>query len=318
MKRVLLLMIILYASSLASFSQENLIEVLLKAKSMESFEQFSFVADNSSPFDFSFQRKPLEINVSDTIPLAVFNDFVRSYLYPNRPQRMNPKLLYTKGEETIDSIHVTSVGILETWVLENGEVCSPKIFLLGKSEPSNNQIQFILYTDTNFGVFVELYLFDMTSKRVLSYFPLFSGEKSNNESCELFGINYTAAYQTTDIKNGIITQIVNDGFNDPWNRKIVLRTSGYYEIVWQDNPLRPTRVFKALIQDPDGYTNVRVSPNSRSTVLYTIGKDESFLIEETPEAKNWYRVFQYKENYSGWIHKSRVQLFEKIYDGINP
>jgi uncharacterized protein YgiM (DUF1202 family) len=71
--------------------------------------------------------------------------------------------------------------------------------------------------------------------------------------------------------------------------------------------MRSSTTFKAVINDPDGYTNVRRLPNTNSTVLYTIKEGEIFTVEEYTETSSWLKIFDYSGQFEGWIHRSRVK-----------
>ncbi len=80
----------------------------------------------------------------------------------------------------------------------------------------------------------------------------------------------------------------------------------------------------AVIQDKDGYTNVRQAPNSSSTIIHTIYENEVFWYnnEEPDQVPDWIRVNIPKNRYSvgcsdsdilvGWIHKSRLLPLEEL------
>ncbi|MCK5740720.1 MAG: hypothetical protein KAH48_00770 [Chlorobi bacterium] len=66
----------------------------------------------------------------------------------------------------------------------------------------------------------------------------------------------------------------------------------------------------AIINDKDGFTNLRAKQNGKSKVLRKIKKDELFYCEETDS--DWWEAVYYTYKTGeivGYIHKSRVQLF---------
>ena len=83
----------------------------------------------------------------------------------------------------------------------------------------------------------------------------------------------------------------------------------------------------AIIADPDGYTNVREQPNSKSKILYQVKNFEVFLISE--QEGEWVEVFIPRNKFSiydtpeqyirGFMHQSRIRQLEnlKIYTGTN-
>ena len=222
---------------MTSNSQVIINQYLKNTFTVDSFDGLKFVAATNSPFKFLINQETLEIKLTDTIPIDIFNDFVKNNLYPKFQKRKFPYLIHKNGEQSIDSIRVTDVGLIN----KRNNSCTPKIVPILKKEMPNKNIEFILYTDSNEGINIEMYLYDNSIGRVVSYIPLFSGEKINKDTCELMGLNLAATYQTENIENGIITQIVNDGFNDLWHRKIILNEDMYYEIIWDDNPLSSER-----------------------------------------------------------------------------
>lgn len=86
-----------------------------------------------------------------------------------------------------------------------------------------------------------------------------------------------------------------------------------------------TRLFSqvAVIDDKDGFTNVRENPDGKSKVIYKIQEFELFLYEmESSENNDWIKVFVPKNKYSldcngfdnliGYIHKSRLKPIEEL------
>lgn len=87
----------------------------------------------------------------------------------------------------------------------------------------------------------------------------------------------------------------------------------------------------AIIQDPDGFTNVRSEANANSKVIYKINEDQVFWIDyvEGNHEGDWIPVFVPKNKYSqydspndvihGFVHKSRILTLDKLdlYTGSN-
>lgn len=59
-----------------------------------------------------------------------------------------------------------------------------------------------------------------------------------------------------------------------------------------------------IIQDPDGFTNLRKEKNSSSEILQKINSRES--IEVLDKAGDWFLV-KTKEGKEGYVHKSRIK-----------
>ncbi|OKL39334.1 hypothetical protein [Pontibacter flavimaris] len=80
----------------------------------------------------------------------------------------------------------------------------------------------------------------------------------------------------------------------------------------------------AIIQDKDGYTNVREKPNGQSQVIHKLYSNEAFWYdyEEGHDTNEWIPVFIPKNLFSlnstevsyieGFIHKSRLQTLDKL------
>lgn len=80
----------------------------------------------------------------------------------------------------------------------------------------------------------------------------------------------------------------------------------------------------ATIQDSDGWTNVRNSPDGKSEIIQRVYENEVFWYdyEETEKEKEWISIYIPKNDYSlgksepdyivGFIHKSRLLPLEKL------
>ncbi len=67
----------------------------------------------------------------------------------------------------------------------------------------------------------------------------------------------------------------------------------------------------AIINDPDGYTNMRKGPGSSYEIVDQILKNEIFLIEDL--IGDWYLMYKVEKGYQeGYIHKSRVLPMNKL------
>lgn len=72
-----------------------------------------------------------------------------------------------------------------------------------------------------------------------------------------------------------------------------------------------------IINDPDGYTNVRKEPSIKSDVIGKIYDNEIFHIGDIDydTIPDWRSVFRWPENgepIGGWMHKSRVQYLDLL------
>ena len=83
--------------------------------------------------------------------------------------------------------------------------------------------------------------------------------------------------------------------------------------------LRPDTLqlkFPAIINDPDGYVNVRKEPNKNSEIVAKISTNEIFFFTLMPET-DWYPVYFQKSTLSvGYIHKSRIKTVEGFPEGL--
>jgi hypothetical protein len=62
---------------------------------------------------------------------------------------------------------------------------------------------------------------------------------------------------------------------------------------------------QAVINDPDGYTNVRSGPGTRYDVVSRVVEGEIFYV--IYQQGNWWRV-RTREGISGYMHRSRIKI----------
>ena len=69
-----------------------------------------------------------------------------------------------------------------------------------------------------------------------------------------------------------------------------------------------------LINDPDGYTNLRKEETTKSEILYQIKENEVFFfLEEFSDSEsNWIQVYIPSINLYGYIHRSRLMSLEEL------
>lgn len=76
----------------------------------------------------------------------------------------------------------------------------------------------------------------------------------------------------------------------------------------------------AVINDPDGFTNIRRSPGAQASVAAIVLKDQPFYVE--PSQSEWWKVNAVMWNmaslagFEGFIHKSRVQFVRELPDSV--
>ena len=60
---------------------------------------------------------------------------------------------------------------------------------------------------------------------------------------------------------------------------------------------------RAMINDPDGYTNVRQGPDAKSPIVARVDTSDTFM--SAPQRGNWWKV-RLSNNQEGFMHKSRI------------
>jgi hypothetical protein len=65
----------------------------------------------------------------------------------------------------------------------------------------------------------------------------------------------------------------------------------------------------AMINDPDGFVNVRADKNADSELLFKIKEKDFFLCEPTTE--NWWKIDNFYTK-TGFVHKSRIRLVKDL------
>jgi hypothetical protein len=69
----------------------------------------------------------------------------------------------------------------------------------------------------------------------------------------------------------------------------------------------------AIIDDKDGFTNIREEPNMKSKIVGNVKEGELFFCFSNEKHKDWFAV-DVKNNYnlSGYVHKSRIKFVEEL------
>ncbi len=75
------------------------------------------------------------------------------------------------------------------------------------------------------------------------------------------------------------------------------------------DPEQPKIGRLAVIQDPDGFVNMRAKPDTDSEVVLKIQEDEFIVCE--PAESDWWRVKDFFGN-QGYMHKSRIRLVKDL------
>lgn len=78
----------------------------------------------------------------------------------------------------------------------------------------------------------------------------------------------------------------------------------------------------AIIDDDDGFTNVRLQPNSNSEIIYKLSRDEVFLYDILKSQNEWIRIYINENKFNldvcdqeyiiGYIHRSRLKPIESL------
>lgn len=110
----------------------------------------------------------------------------------------------------------------------------------------------------------------------------------------------TELVQVEDTINSESEQVFLDG-EDGGNG------DGYsdYQESTKDNPV----FYVGIIEDKDGYVNVRKETSAKSEIVGTISTGDDIVYAEDTNS-NWYRVCGFHEGvtyYLGYVHKSRVR-----------
>jgi uncharacterized protein YgiM (DUF1202 family) len=63
----------------------------------------------------------------------------------------------------------------------------------------------------------------------------------------------------------------------------------------------------AVINDPDGYTNIRSGPGTQYEIIGTVVENEVFYVISTEG--NWWRI-RTKDGKEGYMHKSRIRILK--------
>lgn len=71
-----------------------------------------------------------------------------------------------------------------------------------------------------------------------------------------------------------------------------------------------------IINDTDGYTNIREQPNAKSKIVRRMLKNELFFFTPVSDS-DWYRVYRNESSSSiGYIHKSKITTYDNFPEKI--
>ena len=70
-----------------------------------------------------------------------------------------------------------------------------------------------------------------------------------------------------------------------------------------------------IIQDEDGFTNIRYNPDLKAKILGTVKNNELIFVIDDKDNKDWYEVSS--ATLKGFVHKSRIKLLTSFLE-IDP
>ncbi|MFN3137465.1 MAG: SH3 domain-containing protein [Allomuricauda sp.] len=124
------------------------------------------------------------------------------------------------------------------------------------------------------------------------------------------------------VTNILAESLINPGMNiEKW--LVEIRGDGMLHVVWMvsewstqvegsipvdDGYLEVRSIYDFYIEDPDGYTNLREEPTTKSEVLEEIPEKQKLTIVDI--SKNWWKVITNKGNI-GYVHRSRIAMKKK-------
>lgn len=96
-----------------------------------------------------------------------------------------------------------------------------------------------------------------------------------------------------------------ENVNPNWANRYVLKLEpdGYLRLV---DVKKKILVERKVVNDPDGFVNVRKEPSASSEVLYTLPQGKGVYVYWT-EDTNWAEVVRFYDEKRGFIHKSRLK-----------
>lgn len=272
--------------------------------------------------------KDIVLNKKDSIPYSVYSEFVEA----------NAKKSFLIQDDGKNFIGFSTTDIIPA---KSGTYYYPICY---RNRMPHIYEFVLLSTEKEYNsTFISLMCYDESKGRLKSDVLLFDcrreidfSEFDNLGKCRaLLAEDYECISQTLSISNGMITQTYGrqcgpeelpcDGLTRGFRKVLFNEEREFYEVVWDtaneytnsasgDSILvHSAMAYNCVINDKDGYTNVREHASTESPVLYKINKDEVFVVSNK-ERNGWYRVIKYGDKCSGWIHKSRVSILSKALD----
>ena len=306
----------------AHHSWQKIKPYVLKSKNVLSFDNSVFDHDKG----FYLTGDKLNLNVNDTIPYCIYEEFFENF-------KFNSKFYF---ENCDGYIPITVSDLPNAGRKESDRWFVRPYYLPIAYRVTNSQIyEFILFAVVEHGTMISILCYDEVQDKLMSDCLLFFGNRIELVDWNLLNDyqNFRTDYDcsTLNVENGVFFQNYSEpcGIGDdepcisvPTFRMVKYNDSvGAYEKIWSDSNLylesnedsvlvQRAMAYRCKIKDNDGYTNVRLKPSTSSKILYKIYDGEQFVVSNKM-CGEWYRIIHYGKQYSGWIHKSRVNVIEK-------
>jgi len=104
---------------------------------------------------------------------------------------------------------------------------------------------------------------------------------------------------------------------DPANQEVKTELSKYQskiaaaKLFYQERESNYEFIRLAIINDSDGYTNVRSEPNSKSNILFKLTDEDEFHVINPSKDVSWWIICN-EDNY-GFVHQSKIEIIDGIW-----
>jgi uncharacterized protein YgiM (DUF1202 family) len=114
------------------------------------------------------------------------------------------------------------------------------------------------------------------------------------EGWKSFGVFLTGFAAVVTAVTALLTYVIESGILIPNDKPIKQK---------EERTVKAQKL--AMVNDPDGWVNVRELPNTSSNVLFKLSnKQIVFIVDKT---ENWYRI-RTEDNRFGYIYFDRLEL----------